>query len=148
VTSERWIAHRAQEWGSKFAQPFIGLGSIGPSKQQCMEGANTQWPDRPVSPLCISKQRELALISENLKKSYIIEIRLVSSFRQTCRKKTRGGKNEGIFHYVIENTCSKNARNWALHYVIENKCSYMQLSIMLMKRKGVVRRDKPAESRG
>jgi hypothetical protein len=52
--------------------------------------------------------------------------------------KNPGGKNEGIFHYVIENKCRKNARNRPFHYVDENKDSYSRLSIMLMKRKEVI----------
>jgi hypothetical protein len=36
-------------------------------------------------------------------------------------EKTRGGKNEGNLHYVIENKWRKNARNQSLHYVTENK---------------------------
>jgi hypothetical protein len=51
-----------------------------------------------------------------------------------------GGKNEGIFHYVIENKWWKNVRNRPFHYVDENKCSYKQLSIMLMKRKAVIQK--------
>jgi hypothetical protein len=32
-----------------------------------------------------------------------------------------GGKNEGKFHYVVENTCRKNVTLWAFHDVDENK---------------------------
>jgi hypothetical protein len=63
-------------------------------------------------------------------------------------RKNARGKNEGIFHYVIENKWCKNVRNRSFHYVDENKCSYKQLSIMLMKRKAVVRRDKTAGGKG
>jgi hypothetical protein len=57
----------------------------------------------------------------------------------------RGGKNEGIFHYVIENKRWKNVRNRPFHYVDEKTGSYTRLSIILMKIKAVVRRDKLAE---
>jgi len=52
--------------------------------------------------------------------------------------KKRGGKNEGIFHYVVENTCIKNVRNEPFHYVDEKKGGYSLLSIMLMKRNGLI----------
>jgi hypothetical protein len=52
-------------------------------------------------------------------------------------QRNAGGKNEGIFHYAIENKCRKNARNRPFHYVDEKKGSYRQLSIILMKRQGV-----------
>ena len=35
--------------------------------------------------------------------------------------KNAGGKNEGKFHYVVENTCRKNVSLGAFHYVDENK---------------------------
>jgi hypothetical protein len=35
------------------------------------------------------------------------------------RRKNAGAKNEGKFHYVIENTYRKIARYDAFHYVIE-----------------------------
>jgi hypothetical protein len=73
-------------------------------------------------------------------------IELVHSWWQGSEK-MRGGKNEGIFHYVVENTCRKNVRNRPFHYVDEKKGSYTRISIILMKRKAVVRRDKPAGSR-
>jgi hypothetical protein len=38
--------------------------------------------------------------------------------------KNAGGKNEGIFHYVIENKCIKNVRNGPFHYVIEKSATY------------------------
>jgi len=38
--------------------------------------------------------------------------------------KKKGMKNEGKLHYVIENTCRKNARFPSLHDVDENKGSY------------------------
>jgi hypothetical protein len=44
-----------------------------------------------------------------------------------------GGGNEGIFHYVIENTCRKNVAFWPFHDVIENNCTYTSLSIICMK---------------
>jgi hypothetical protein len=53
------------------------------------------------------------------------------------QRKNAGGKNEGIFHYVIENKCRKNVRNRPFHYVDENKYSYGRLSIMFIKIKDV-----------
>ncbi len=54
------------------------------------------------------------------------------------QRKNAGGKNEGIFHYVVENTCIKNVRNEPFHYVDEKKGGYSRLSIMLMKRNGLI----------
>jgi hypothetical protein len=68
---------------------------------------------------------------------YSIETKTVSSFLAGRWQKNAGGKNEGIFHYVIENTCIKNVRKEPFHYVDEKKDSYGRLSIMLMKRQGV-----------
>jgi len=96
-----------------------------------------QCPGRHGFPLCISKQKRLAKNGGKLSKGYVIENKLVSRFLTAGQRKNAGGKNEGIFHYVIENKWWKNVRNWPFHYVDENKCSYRQLSIMLMKRKGV-----------
>ena len=67
------------------------------------------------------KQKWLAMISENLAKIYIIETKIVNSFRVARQRKNAGGKNEGKFHYVIENPCRKNVSFLAFHYVIENK---------------------------
>ena len=92
------------------------------------------------SPLCASKQKGLAINSENLAKIYIIETKMVSSFSLARQRKNAGGKNEGIFHYVIENKCCKNVRNRPLHYVDENKDGYSRLSIMLMKIKQVTQK--------
>ena len=99
-------------------------------------------------PLCISKQKGLAINSENRAKIYLIEIKTVSSILLTGQRKNAGGKNEGIFHYVIENKWWKNVRNVSFHYVDENKYSYRCLSIILMKIKVVVRRQIPAGSNG
>jgi hypothetical protein len=57
------------------------------------------------------------------------------------QRKNAGGKNEGIFHYVIENKWRKNVRNRPFHYVDEKKGTYSGLSIMSMKIKDV--RQKP-----
>ena len=54
------------------------------------------------------------------------------------QRKNAGGKNEGIFHYVVENTCIKNVRNESFHYVDEKKGGYSRLSIMLMKRNRLI----------
>ena len=91
----------------------------------------------PAFPLCTSKQKGLAKYSGNLSKGYVIEGNVVSRFLAAGQRKNAGGKNEGIFHYVIENKCRKNARNGPFHYVDENKDSYGRLSIMFMKRKEV-----------
>jgi hypothetical protein len=102
----------------------------------------TMIPDGPISrsarfPLCTSKQKELAINSEDLEKFMSLkQNKLTSSWRRS-REKTRGGKNEGIFHYVVENTWWKNVRKRPFHYVYENKDSYKHLSIILMKIKGV-----------
>ena len=92
------------------------------------------------SPLCASKQKGLAINSENLAKIYIIENKTVSSFLVAGQRKNAGGKNEGICHYVIENKCIKNVRNRPFHYVDEKKDSYSRLSIMLMKIKQVTQK--------
>jgi hypothetical protein len=70
-------------------------------------------------PLCASKQKGLAINSGNLTKIYVIETKMVSSFLVARQRKNAGGKNEGIFHYVVENKCIKNVRNGPFHYVIE-----------------------------
>jgi hypothetical protein len=57
----------------------------------------------PAFPLCASKQKGLAIKSENLAKTYVIEYKILTSFRVAGQRKNAGGKNEGIFHYVIEN---------------------------------------------
>ena len=59
------------------------------------------------------------MYSENLAKIHVIETTVVSY--SWCRlAKNAGGKNEGKFHYVIENTCRKNVSFMAFHDVIEN----------------------------
>jgi hypothetical protein len=115
---------------------------IGPSAEH---GVGFRWRDEPMVrcsdhlafPLCASKQKGLAINSENPEKIYVIEIKTVSSFLLTGQRKTRGGENEGIFHYVIENKWCKNARKRPFHYVDEKTGGYSRLSIILMKRKGV-----------
>ena len=99
-----------------------------------------RWPDRLAFPLCTSKQKGLAINSENLAKIYVIETKTVSSFLAAGQRKNAGGKNEGICHYVIENKWWKNVRNRPFHYVDENKDSYRRLSIMLMKIKVVIKK--------
>jgi hypothetical protein len=95
-------------------------------------------PDHLPFPLCTSKQKGLATNSGNLEKFHVIENKSVSSIWVVRQRKNAGGKNEGIFHYVIENKWRKNARNRPFHYVDENKGSYSRLSIILMKIKGVI----------
>jgi hypothetical protein len=41
--------------------------------------------------------------NENVAKMYAIETKLVTSFLAAKHRKNAGGKNEGSFHYVIEN---------------------------------------------
>jgi hypothetical protein len=53
------------------------------------------------------------------RKIQIIEIKAVNPSRCDQSQENAGGKYEGKFHYVIENTCRKNVRNGPLHYVIE-----------------------------
>jgi len=107
-----------------------------------------RWSDHVGFPLCVSKQKGLAINSENRAKIYLIEIKTVRSLLLTGQRKNAGGKNEGIFHYVIENKWWKNVRNGPFHYVDENKYSYRWISIILMKIKVVVRRQIPAGSNG
>jgi len=99
-----------------------------------------RWPDYFLFPLCTSKQKGLAINRENPPKSYIIEIKAVSSFLGGRSRKNAGGKNEGIFHYVIENKWRKNVRNRPFHYVDEKKGGCSGLSIMSMKIKDVRRK--------
>jgi len=89
--------------------------------------------ERLAFPLCTSKQKWLAIISENLAKTYLIQMNTVSSCQVAGSRKNAGGINEGIFHYVIENKWCKNARKRPFHYVDEKKGGCRQLSIMLMK---------------
>ena len=51
----------------------------------------------------------------------VVEIKQVKCIALTSTSEKRGGKNEGKFHYVIENTCRKNVTLWAFHDVDENK---------------------------
>jgi hypothetical protein len=48
-----------------------------------------------------------------------LKLKALTAFPWGEAQKTRGGKNEGIFHYVVENTWIKNVRFGAFHYVIE-----------------------------
>jgi hypothetical protein len=82
----------------------------------------------------------LTIKSKNLAKSYAIETNAVIGFLVMGQRKMRGGENEGIFHYVIENKWWKNVRNRPLHYINEKTGGYTRLSIILMKIKVVVRR--------
>ena len=54
------------------------------------------------------KPKGLGVNSENLAKIYIVEIKTVSLFLVPRWRKNAGGKNEGEFHYVIENKWRKN----------------------------------------
>jgi hypothetical protein len=66
-------------------------------------------------------------------KIYTIENKIVRLFLETGQRKKAGGKNEGIFHYVIENKWCKLVRKRSFHYVYENKYSYSHASIILIK---------------
>ena len=94
-------------------------------------------PNHLAFPLCPSKQKGLAINSENHAKIYIIETNIVRLILVAGWRKNAGGKNEGIFHYVIENKWCKNVRKQPFHYVDEKTGGYSSLSIMLMKIKGV-----------
>ena len=119
-----------------------GRASPAPTRKTkwSSDGTTAQRPDRLAFPLCASKKRELAINSEDLANMYIIESNAFSKFLVAGQSKKRGGKNEGIFHYVIEKKWWKNVRNRPFHYVHENKGGYGRLSIMLMKRKAVNKR--------
>jgi hypothetical protein len=56
-----------------------------------------------------------------LQNHQIVEIKQVKCIALTSASENAGGKNEGMFHYVVENTCRKNVSLWALHDVDENK---------------------------
>jgi hypothetical protein len=136
--------HKSDDnWGEAGTQ--IGSSAhrvIGPSTEHTVaprwpDEPMARWSDRLVFPLCTSKKKGLAVNGENLAKMYTIETKIVSSLLVARWQKNAGGKNEGIFHYVVENKCRKNVRNRPLHYVDEKKGSYSHLSIMLMKRNGV-----------
>jgi hypothetical protein len=71
----------------------------------------------------------------------VIETKTVSVRLVEGERKNAGGKYEGIFHYVIENKWWKNVRNGSFHYVHEKKGCYSRLSIILMKRKLVIRNE-------
>ena len=51
----------------------------------------------------------------------VIESKPVKCIALTSTSENAGGKNEGKFHYVIENTCRKNVSLRAFHDVDENK---------------------------
>ena len=49
----------------------------------------------------------------------VIEINQVNRIAGCGDQENAGGKNEGNFHYVVENKWIKNVRNQPFHYVIE-----------------------------
>jgi hypothetical protein len=55
-----------------------------------------------------------------LQNHQVVEIKPVKCIALTSTSENAGGKNEGKFHYVVENTCRKNVSLLALHYVDEN----------------------------
>ena len=60
-------------------------------------------PNHDFSPLCIRKEKELAIWRGEIEKQYVIENNNVMRLRGERPKKTPGGENEGNLHYVIEN---------------------------------------------
>ena len=59
--------------------------------------------EAPRLAIMCQKQKGLTMIDENLAKTYIIEINILSSFFGCRWRKNAGGKNEGKSYYVIEN---------------------------------------------
>ena len=55
-----------------------------------------------------------------LQNHQVVEIKLVKCIALTSNSENAGRENEGKFHYVVENTCSKNVSLLVLHYVHEN----------------------------
>jgi hypothetical protein len=56
-----------------------------------------------------------------LQNHQVVEIKQVKCIALKSASENAGGKNEGKFHYVVENTCRKNVTLWALHYIYDNK---------------------------
>jgi len=56
-----------------------------------------------------------------LQNHQVVEIKPVKRIALTSASENAGGKNEGKFHYVVENTCRKNVTLLALHYIYDNK---------------------------
>jgi hypothetical protein len=56
-----------------------------------------------------------------LQNHQVVEIKQVKCIALTLASENAGGKNEGKFHYVVENTCRKNVTLWVLHYIYDNK---------------------------
>jgi hypothetical protein len=56
-----------------------------------------------------------------LQNHQVVEIKPVKCIALKQTSENAGGKNEGKFHYVIENTCRKNVSLWPFHYIDENK---------------------------
>jgi len=143
--------HRFRDnWGE--AGTKIGSSVHRPIDPSVERGVVPRWRDEPMvrcldrfgSPLCTSKQKGLTINGQNLAVIYVIGTNTVSLLLVAGERKNAGGKNEGIFHYVIENKWWKNVRNWPFHYVDENKGSYSRLSIMLMIIKLVIRNERNA----
>jgi len=63
----------------------------------------------------------LSIFNNDSPTIYVIENKLVSEYFVAKARKNAGGKNEGKFHYVIENKWCKNVRFTPLHYANENK---------------------------
>jgi hypothetical protein len=60
-------------------------------------------PDHLGFPLSTSKQKGLAVKSENFPERYIVEIKQVISFLPGMSRKNAGEKNEGIFMLLKTN---------------------------------------------
>jgi hypothetical protein len=63
----------------------------------------------------------LAVFAKNSEIHQVIENKPINSHRGNWALENAGGKYKGKSHYVIENTCRKNARNRPRHYMHENK---------------------------
>jgi hypothetical protein len=66
------------KWGSSVHEPIDPSAERGVVLRWSDEPM-ARWPDCPGFPLCISKQKGLAINSENLAKLYVIETNRVSS---------------------------------------------------------------------
>ena len=95
----------------------LGLGTVSRIANSKFRILN---PDRRRTPLCVSKQKELAISGEYLEKLYLIEKNKVISFESNGLRKNAGGKYEGKSHYVIEKKYRRNVRNRPRHYMHEN----------------------------
>ena len=79
------------------AQRLIGPSVPRPDAELVLDGPMIQWSDDPmVKALAMyQKEKELAMSSGNLAKSYIIEINRVILFLVARSRKNAGGENAG-----------------------------------------------------